>query len=425
MNYTYAIYPTTDQQTIMLSWLETCRRLYNRCLRDLKDWINSRKCSLYECSLEREYVMSADIPFPSYLEQKRQLTQWKKTVSKLSNVHSQVTQDVVKRMHNTWEAFKARGFGFPRFKKFGQYRSFLFPQFAENPITGYHIKLPKIGLVTVNQHRPIPDGFVVKQVRILSRARNTKWFVVVTIQSDVCVPDPMPFGRGIGIDIGLEKFLTTSDNFVVEPARFFRDSQRRLKVLQRRAAKKVKRSSNWDKAQIKVARHQHKISNNRKNFHFQIAHSLCEGADMIFVEDIDFRVSAKGFLGKQMLDGGFGQFRDLLKWVCWKRGKYFAEVDHKFTSQICPKCGTHTGKKELSERVHYCSECGYQTTRDHASGQVILQRGLESISSTDGLSGKEIGCQVVLSGVSCLDKWRFGAANSNSQELEARALPVG
>lgn len=407
----------------MLDWLETCRRLYNRCLRDLKDWINSRKCSLSFCSLEREYIMSADIPFPSYLEQKRQLTQWKKISEKLRLVHSQVTQDVVKRMHNTWEAFKARGFGFPRYKKFGSLRSFLFPQFAENPITGYHIKLPKMGLVTINQHRPIPSGFVVKQVRILSRARNTKWFVVVTIQSDVCVPDPIPYGRGIGVDIGLEKFLTTSDNFVVEPARFFRDSQRRLKVLQHRAAKKVKRSKNWDKAQVKVASYQHKISNSRKNFHYSIAHSLCDQVDMIFVEDIDFRVSAKGFLGKHMLDGGFGQFRDLLKWVCWKRGKYFATVDHKYTSQICPKCGTHTGKKELSERVHLCPECGYQTTRDHASGQVILKRGLESINSTDGLSGKEIGCQVVLSGVSCPDKWRFGAANSNSRGLEARSVP--
>jgi putative transposase len=423
MNYTYAIYPTPNQQAMMLEWLDTCRRLYNRCLRDLKDWINSRKCSLYSCSLDREYIMAASIPFPNYLEQKRQLTQWKKADENLKSVHSQVTQDVVKRMHNTWEAFKTRSFGFPRFKKFGQYRSFLFPQFAENPITGHSIKLPKIGLVTINQHRPIPEGFVVKQVRVLSRARNTKWYVVVNIQSDVSVPDPLPYGRAIGIDVGLEKFLTTSDNFVVRPARFFRDSQRRLKVLQRRAAKKVKRSSNWDKAQRAVARYQHKIANSRKNFHFQIAHSLCDQADMIFVEDIDFRIGAKGFLGKHMLDGGFGQFRDLLKWVCWKRGKYFAVVDHKFTSQICPKCGTHTGKKELAQRVHACSECGYQTSRDHASGQVILQRGLANISSTDGLSGKEIVCQnVVLSGVQCLDKWR-GAEKSSSRGLEARPVP--
>lgn len=405
MNYTYAIYPDADQQAQMLEWLETCRRLYNRCLRDLKDWINSRKCPIDRCSLEREYILSADIPFPNYLEQKRQLTQWKKEDPWLQKVHSQVTQDTVKRLHNTWEAFKNRGFGFPRFKKFGQFRSFLFPQFSDNPITNLSIKLPKIGNVKINQHRPIPEGFVVKQVRVLSRARNTKWDVVVTIQSDVSVPDPLPKGRGIGVDIGLENFLTTSDNFTVEPARFFRDSQSRLKVLQRRAARKQKRSKNYEKARIEVARFQHKISNSRKNFHFQTAHMLCDQADMIFVEDIDFRMSAKGFLGKHMLDGGFGQFRDLLSWVCWKRDKYFVVVDHKYSSQICPNCGTHTGKKELSQRTHECVECGYQTTRDHASGQILLQRGLESVVPVDGGEPKE-SSNGVLSGVLYLDKCR-------------------
>jgi putative transposase len=425
MNYTYRINPTTDQQVVMLEWLETCRRLYNRCLHDLKDWINSRKCSLYSCSLEREYIIIPSIPFPSYLEQKRQLTQWKKTNPWLKAVHSQVTQDCVKRLHNTWEAFKTRKFGFPRFKKYGRYQSFLFPQFKENPINNGKIKLPKIGEVEINQHRPIPDGFNVKGVRIVSRARGTIWYAVVTIGCDVNVPSPIPFGRGIGIDIGLESFLVTSDNFRVEPAICFRDLQSRLKVLQRRASRKKKKSKNWERAQLKVARLHHKISNSRKNFHYQTSHLLCDQADMIFVEDIDFRVSAKGFLGKQMLDGGFGQFRDLLSWVCWKRGKYFQFVDHKYTSQICPECNTYTGKKELSERVHNCPECGYQTSRDHASGRVILNRGLETINSTDGLSGKEIACQVVLSGVSCLDKWRFGTGNTNSRVLEARKCGLG
>ena len=193
-------------------------------------------------------------------------------------------------------------------------------------------------------------------------------------------------------------------------------------MLQRRVSRKKKKSKNWEKAQLKVARLHHQISNSRKNFHFQISHKLCDQADMIFVEDIDFRASAKGFLGKQMLDGGFGQFRDLLSWVCWKRGKYFQQVDHKYTSQVCPECNTYTGKKELSQRVHICSECGYQTTRDHASGRVILNRGLEGLASTDGLSGTEIVCQVVLSGVSCLDKWRR-AENTNSRELEAHTVP--
>lgn len=418
VNYTYRIYPTADQQALMLEWLETCRRLYNRCLRDLKDWIASRKCSLFSCSLEREYLIAPDLPFPSYLEQKRQLTQWKKTNNWYKAVHSQVTQDVVKRMHNTWEAFKARGYGFPRYKKFGQFRSFLFPQFKNNPIKENRIKLPTLGEVPINVHRPIPEGFKVKGVRIVSRARGTIWYAVCTLQCDITVPDPLPLGRGIGIDVGLESFLVTSDNFRVQPARFFRELQSRLKALQRKVSRKKKRSKNWGKAQLKVAQLHHQISNTRKNFHFQTSHLLCDQADMVFVEDIDFRISAKGFLGKQMLDGSFGQFRQLLSWVCWKRGKYFAQVDHKYTSQICPECSTHTGKKELGQRVHTCSECGYQASRDYASGRVILNRGLEQVR-LDRPETKESG-NGVLSGVLCLDKCR--SRNANSQGLEAYAV---
>ncbi|NMG22295.1 hypothetical protein DP116_23720 [Brasilonema bromeliae SPC951] len=59
---------------------------------------------------------------------------------------------------------------------------------------------------------------------------------------------------------------------------------------------------------------------------------------------------------------------------CFKRGIYFQKVDSRKTSQICPNCGTETGKKELS-RVHVCENCGYTTDRDVAAAQVVLNRG--------------------------------------------------
>ncbi len=43
-------------------------------------------------------------------------------------------------------------------KKYGQMKSMLFPQFKSNPITGWQIKLPKLGLIPVNLHRSIPDA---------------------------------------------------------------------------------------------------------------------------------------------------------------------------------------------------------------------------------------------------------------------------
>ena len=284
--------------------------------------------------------------------------------------------------------FSLRGFGFPRFKKYGQFKSLLFPQFKENPVTNLHIKLPKTGAIPINLHRAIPAGFAVKQVRILRKA--DLWYASISLQCDVSVPDPIPHGHPIGVDVGLEKFLATSDGVFVKPPKFFKDMQSRLKVLQRRLSRKKKRSKNYEKARIKVARLHHQIDNKRKDFHFKQAHALCDGGDMVFMEDLDYRTSAKGMFGKHMLDAAFGQFRSIVKYVCWKRGKFFSEVDARGTSQQCPECGDEV-KKDLSVRVHDCPHCGYKTDRDVAASQNIRNRGIQLIS-TVGQTGKETAC---------------------------------
>uniref|UniRef100_UPI00262EB225 transposase n=1 Tax=Crocosphaera sp. TaxID=2729996 RepID=UPI00262EB225 len=75
----------------------------------------------------------------------------------------------------------------------------------------------------------------------------------------------------------------------------------------------------------------------------------------------------------------FGQFFNILAYVCWKRDVYFLKVDKDYTSQICPNCNTQTGKKSLSNRIHYCPNCGYTTNRDVAASQVIRNRGLVAV----------------------------------------------
>ena len=286
-----------------------------------------------------------------------------------------------------------RGFGFPRFKKVGQYRSFVFPQFKSNPLTGFQIKLPKIGAMPINLHRPVPDGFVVKQVRVVSKASG--WYAQLILQCDVSVPDIIPDGNSIGIDVGLSKFLAVSNGQLVERPRFFNSMHSKLRWLQRKLKNKTAYSSNYRKVQHKIRRLHERIYDTRKQFHINTAHALCDGeplavdgfpgiskvanpkgVGMIFVEDLNLKMTSRGMLAKHCLDAAWGSFLEILSWVCWKRGVYFAKVNPNGTSQTCPQCGTHTGKKKLSERVHVCHECGYTTDRDVAAAMVVEQRGL-------------------------------------------------
>ncbi len=386
--YRYRIYPDLAQEQQLIEWMEICRSAFNHALREIKDWCDSRKCLVDRCSLEKEYILPPDLKFPNEIQQLNNLPKAKKEFPKLGTVPSQVLQQAIKQLHIGWKYFQSRGFGFPRFKKYGQFKSLLFPQFQENPVTNFHVKLPKIGAIPINLHRPIPLGFVVKQVRILRKA--DKWYASISLQCDVSVPNPIPHGHPIGVDIGLSKFLATSDGVLVKPTKFFKQLQSKLKLLQRRLSRKQRRSKNYEKQRIQVARLHHQIDNTRKDFHFKQAHALCDAGDMVFMEDLDYRISAKGMFGKHMLDAAFGQFRTIVKYVCWKRGKFFTEVDARGTSQECPECGGEV-KKDLSVRVHNCPHCGYKTDRDVAAGQNIRNRGIKLIS-TVGQTGIESAC---------------------------------
>lgn len=264
-------------------------------------------------------------------------------------------------------------------------KSFLFPQFQSNPLSGNTIKLPKLGNVTINLHRPIPDGFKIKQVRIIRKAVG--WFATISISADLDVPQVGCHGRALGGDIGLLDYLATSDGFRLPNPKFLKTLQSKLKLLQRRLSRKKKRSKNYEKARKKVERLHNHICFVRKDFQYKLAHKLCDMGDSIFVEDIDFRISAKGMFSKQMLDGGFGQFRSILEWVCWKRGKFFAKVDARGTSKQCPNC-QEEWDNNLSIRWHECG-CGYANNRDVAAAEVIRNRGIEQHVPVDSGEWKQ------------------------------------
>ena len=221
LTYSYRVYPSLVQEAQMLNWMEQCRRVYNYALRERKDWINSRKCLVNACSIQQEYIIPADAPYPDYYKQQNALTKAKEGIPELKAVNAQVLQDALRRLDKAFKFMQERKFGFPRFKKFGQYRSFVFPQFKSNPVNGFEIKLPKIGAMPINLHRPIPDGFEVKQVRVVRKASG--WYAQLILQADISVPNVMPHGEPTGIDLGLEKFLAVSNGKLVERPRFFGD----------------------------------------------------------------------------------------------------------------------------------------------------------------------------------------------------------
>lgn len=417
LTYEYKLAPTTEQVQAFEEWLKVCSSVWNFALRERKDWASSRKCDINACSIRQEYIIPVDVKRPTYASQCKALTSAKKEYLLLKVPQSQVLQQTLKQLEAAFVSMWERGFGFPRFKKLGKMRSFVFPQMSTADLVGAFLKtpppqrdpaiggfrcinLPKIGQVQIILSRPIPDGFDLKQARIVRKASG--YYVMLSLQCDVQVPSVIPHGEPLGIDLGLTSFVATSSGELIARPKFLCEASRKLKLLQRRLKHKQKGSSNWHKVNHKIALLHEHISNSRKDWHFKTAHHLCSSAGMIFAEDLNLKAMSRGMLSKHTLDAAFGQFLDILKWVCWKRDVCFAKIDCNGTSQMCPICDAPT-PKDLSVRVHKCPECNYQTDRDVAASQVVKKRGLISLDAEgqsvfqnvcgDGLAGAEMSSQ--------------------------------
>jgi putative transposase len=392
--------------------LSVCRSVWNFALRERKDWHNSRKSPVNACSIQQEYIIPTDEPYPNYHKQAKALTEAKKADERLKSVNAQVLQQVLRTLERAFADMKAKGLGFPRFKNWYRLRSYVYPQLGKEVVKGNCVKLPQLGWVRFRKSREVPEGFKIKQARVVRKASG--YFVMLSLQLDVDVPQAYPHGHPRGLDLGFDKFVATSDGLEVKRPRFLKSLQRKLKLLQRRLENKQKgcgrhcrfpagiefqqgrQSNNRQKLNKKIARVHQRLCDSRKDWHFKLAHRLCDGAGMIFVEDINFRTWQRGMLSKHAADAGFGQFVSILQWVCWKRDVYFAKVDKDGTSQQCSQCGAETGKKTLEIRTHHCPECNYLGARDVVSAEVIRNRGTSALGQ--GVDGKEIACGGDLTG---------------------------
>ncbi|GET37707.1 transposase [Microseira wollei NIES-4236] len=239
-------------------------------------------------------------------------------------------------------------------------------------------------------HRPIPDGFTLKQATILYKADG--WYVSLSLE-DGTVPEPIPIDEikaSVGIDVGLEKFLTTSDGQCISVPRFYRNGQAKLARQQRKLSRQQKGSKNYAKQANKVAKQHLHVARQRQEFHYQVAHWLCAAYDLISFENLNIKGLARTRLAKSILDVAWGAFLNILQAVAVKRGKQTVEVDAKRTSIECSGCGIRV-EKVLSDRVHRCPNCGLVIDRDWNAAINILSRGLRTVGLPfSGCGGLEV-----------------------------------
>ncbi|GAB5493392.1 MAG: hypothetical protein Phog2KO_36070 [Phototrophicaceae bacterium] len=260
--------------------------------------------------------------------------------------------------------------GYPRFKGYKRFHSFGFAEYGNGfKIDGRRLRISNVGRVRVRWHRPIEGK--VKTARIIHKAGH--WYVSFACE----IADKAPLkktGRELGLDMGINALITTSDGIRVDNPKWYRDAQDRLRFLQRRLARS-KRGSNQRKKKLRAVQRWHEhIKNQRKDFLNKLVFDLVQNFDVIAVEDLKIKNMVKNrHLSKSILDAGWGFFKQRLNDKAVEAGRVVIEVNPAYTSKTCSGCGKLFETLTLADRWVNC-DCGLSLDRDHNAALNILKR---------------------------------------------------
>ncbi len=364
--YEYKLDGTTKQYAAIDEAIRVVQFIRNTCLRL---WMNSERVSKNDLQIACA-VLAKEFPF----------------ASRLNSQARQASADrawlAIQRFYDNCKEHKPGKKGYPQFQHDTRSVEYKQSGWKLDP-DGKHIVFTDgcgIGRLRLvgNKKQKIATFPVkqIKRVRIVHRADG--YYVQLGLKIERVI-NHVASGKEVGIDVGLQSFLTDSDGNMVENPRHYRKAEQKLKRLHRHLSRKNKGSQNRKKARKALAKGYLKVQRQREDFARKQANALVSSHDLIAYEHLQIRNMAKNrHLAKSIHDVGWGLF---LRWLNYYGALHdipVMAVPPHYTSQDCSACGTRV-KKTLSVRTHICPDCGVVLDRDHNAALNILQEALSSI----------------------------------------------
>ena len=371
--------PTVGQSRALVELFNVQRQLYNAALE------------------ERRGAWRWEGRSVSRNQQYGQLTGWTDPMLRFGVIPARGS---LQRLDRAFQGFyrraKAGGRpGYPRFKSARRWDSVEYPQAASWRLSragrGGRLYLQGVGHIAYRASKRgvigTPKTLVVKR-----EGRRYRAFVI----GELTRLEPLaPTGAAVGIDLGVERLIATSDAELVDNHRLLRDNLDRLARAQRLVAGRKPGSVRRRKAGAQVGAIHRRIRRCRRDAAHQISRSLVDRYDLIVHEDLMIAnmlrrpapvpndsggfepngASAKAGLNREISAAGWGILLGMIHYKAEGAGRTVISVDPRHTSQTCHCCGrVDAGNRDGS--AFRCTGCGHVDHADINAARNILRAGL-------------------------------------------------
>lgn len=369
------LYPTRIQEELMFKSAGIARFSYNWGLAFLNKYYEENKKTLSIGELRKEFTKIRNDEEFSWLKE----------------VSSEIPQQALKDLGESFKKFFRKESSFPKFKKKGKCEVSFFHLNNKFIVKDKYIKLEKIGYMKMKDEGRLPIGNYKKdKIKVLNpriKFNGKFWYLSVALEVDDKINVELT-NESIGVDLGIKDLAIVSN--IDKPFKNINKSKevkrlnKKLKRLQKQVSRKydMLKSGNTFKKGEKLSKTQNiiKIEKQIKLVHKRIAdirlNHIHQATNTIVktkpcrvvVEDLNVKGMMKNkHLSKAISEQCFNKFIAILEYKCKWNGIEFVKADRFYpSSKMCSLCGTIKKDLKLKDRTYICTnpKCNLVIDRD-------------------------------------------------------------